>query len=156
MSGRHVFAESLARGRGYEDIVARALAPGVREASFAEQRLGVDLVTSGGVAVEVKADYMTSKTGNVALEVYSVLEAGTLGWTATSTADLLVYFIVGEDGAPLRVHLALMSCVRDGMTRWIRRYPLKLVGNSGYHSVICPVPETVFAKITRCVEVGCG
>lgn len=156
------FSTQYKLGRRYEGAVALLFSKtyDVAEADREAQRTGVDYYLthrpSGKViSVEVKMDFASHRTSNVAIEVLSIVERLKLGWGVTSQADYLVY---GTQAGPaldgrVRLYIAKMSRVRSELQGWARDYGMRVVRNEAYHSLICPVPLKRFESICNDMKV---
>lgn len=146
MGKTYDFKEQLAKGQETEWRVAERFRKwyDVEEATKEQQRSGVDFYITDPkgkrMGVEVKADALTQKTGNVFMEAWSVLEKEKKGWVFTSTADILVYVVLPHDAYSMR-----MQDVRGLLSEWYKRYDEKHVKNKGYTTVGVPVPLERFA-----------
>lgn len=90
------------------------------------ERAGVDRIWThrdSGMrwSVEYKHDTLAHKTGNVFVETVSVDTAGKKGWAYTSTAQLLVYYVVEGEYA----FIARMHEIRRRLPGWERFYKAK-------------------------------
>lgn len=116
----------------------------VEPASLAEQRAGVDRYftdrqSGHRFSVEYKADFLAHRTGNAFVETVSVDTAGKPGWSTTSHASYLLYFVV-ED---LLVYMIPMDRLRALLPGWARSYRKARAVNDGYttHGVLVPLVE---------------
>jgi hypothetical protein len=115
-----------------------------------EQRLGIDRwflerVGSNRWAVEYKADWTASRTGNVFIETISVDTKRIPGWAYTSQAHWLVYALpkTGE------IYAVPMAQLRAQLESWSQRYPTRAVPNRGYHTHGLLVPLDMFKRLAE-------
>ncbi len=117
----HTFDKSHEKAKLYEVELdkyfeqAYRITPATRE----QERAGVDrffehLVTGVQYSVEYKTDHETPRTGNVFVETMSMETTQKLGWAYTSLAQVLVYFVPGQEYA-LR---ADMTAIKRCMSKW--------------------------------------
>jgi len=125
----HVFERSERWGRAVEVAVATHLAPRFlcRRMGRPFQQAGVDFLIERHegygerYSLEVKGDYMLSKTGNAFVEVWSDYAGQKPGWAVSSTAQLLAYVdVVGA-----RLWLGPMLQVKNAVYAWEHRYSMK-------------------------------
>lgn len=154
------FAEQLERGQHWEGVLDEYFSKWyyIVEASREEQRKGIDrwfqrnqgiaqVVPTGPIAVEYKADDKTSTTGNVFIETDSVVEKDKPGWAWKSEAQILVYLAI-----PDTLYIAQMTNVRRMIPEWRRAYGLRNVRNEYWTSRGIPVPEEAFEMICDSVR----
>lgn len=141
------FREQLEKGQEYEAKVVEQFKRWytVEEATKEDQRDGIDFfIQKGGdrLGVEVKADSLTQKTGNVFMESWSVMEKDKKGWVFTSKADILVYIVLPHDA-----YATKMETIRNHITGWFSVNGERYVRNKGYTSAGTPVPLEEFKKV---------
>lgn len=146
------FAKDLKVGQEYERRLIEYFKQffEVRNATIEQQMQGIDFVVrkpEGDMAVELKADRRTKKTGNIFVETMSQYESGVYGWAWTTRSDILIYWAL-----PSTLYIARPSDIREALTAkddgWIYRFPKKLVCNSHYHTEGIVVPTDEYAKIS--------
>lgn len=145
------FDTDVARGKAAEARIADLFSIDfdIQPASDEEDRSGIDLwFTRGGIeiAVQVKADDVGARTGNLFIETVSVVESNKPGWAETPRADVLLYYV-----APL-VYIIPMRFVRENLARWKRQYSEATTRderNDGYHTKGLCVPLREFDRCPR-------
>lgn len=140
------FTEQLVRGETGEKQLDEYFSDycEIKQSKRQEQRQGIDRYftdrkTGKRFSVEYKTDFIAHKTGNAFIETVSVDSAGKWGWSYSSKADYLFYFVV-ED---LLVYIVKMDTVRDQIPRWAKSYRKTYAQNDGYrtHGILVPLPE---------------
>ncbi len=116
----------------------------VRPVSAQEQRSGldrffVDRATGARRSVEYKTDWRAAETHNAFVETVSVDSHEKPGWVHTCSADLLFYYVPGEE----LVYVFVPSELRRLLPEWELRYPTRKAKNEGYwtHGVCVPLAE---------------
>lgn len=143
------FTTQLADGQRGESVLTdyfRELGYGVKPATAAEQRRGIDfwLTSAGGSqSVEVKTDHTASRTHNAFIETVSVDAAGKPGWAYTCSADVLAYYVPGDGLA----YLLKPAAIRAALPAWQRRFGTRAIPNDGYHTVGVAVPLAEVERI---------
>ena len=131
----------------------------VHPASSDAQRAGIDRwfrmpLQKGFIPVEYKADWKASETGNVFVELISVLRGASidaLGWAYSSQADWLFYCLPAE-GYALHIEFAEL---RKHLAVWVKQFQQRTIKNedtdkySGYQTTGLLVPMMVFSEISR-------
>jgi hypothetical protein len=116
----------------------------IEPANPEEQRLGIDRFFMSRnqkhrLAVEYKTDETASRTGNAFIEVVSVDSSGKAGWAYTSQADYLLYYV------PPRafIYMLKMADIRERLSLWHQKYPLRRIPNNGYfsHGLLVPLRD---------------
>lgn len=141
----HEFSDRLKRGEAIECALDEHFAErySIRKATMKEQREGIDRVFTDAdgesFAVEIKADWRASDTGNVFIETVSVDTQMVDGWAYTSKAGWLVYAFPQER----RYVLVRLAELRKKLREWLRAYPRAKARNATYHThgVLVPVAE---------------
>ena len=155
----HEFNDSLKNGHAGEWVINRYHAKYyiVREATMKEQYQGIDAVytskQSGTVyKIEIKTDFMTAKTDNIAIELVSNTSTGKGGWAVTSQSDYIIYYLWDlwivfyfntKELAELVPHLKTS-------------YPIKPAQNNGYQSmnILVPVMDAKSISLTERAPVN--
>lgn len=115
----------------------------VYPATAEEQRKGIDRwfvdEDEDFLSVEYKTDLRASRTGNAFVETVSVDSRNVLGWVYTSRADVLCYFVPGNQ----TVWLICMVHMREHLPDWLSRFPVRKIPNKDYctHGLLVPVKE---------------
>lgn len=116
----------------------------ITPATRQEQRQGIDRhyrERRGDrcLRVEYKTDYTARRTGNAFVETVSVDTQDKPGWAHTSTSDVLLYYIPGDE----LVYCIVLATLREQLPRWKREYPLRRVPNGSYHThgLLVPLDE---------------
>ncbi len=108
------------------------------------------------IPVEYKTDWKASETGNVFIELISVLRAGVVesfGWAYSSQAEWLFYCLP-ESGFVLHIEFAQL---RKHLAAWLKQFPQKPAQNQGYISTGILVPLEVFGEISiRQIKLNFG
>ena len=123
----------------------------ITEASMDEQRKGIDrwFTTSAGLemAIEYKADFQSHATGNAFVETVSVgkytdgeFVVKKHGWAETSTADWLMYLVVGTG----KLFITKPRILRANLGDWANRFRSVTVRNQGYQGRGLLVPLSEF------------
>jgi len=134
----------------------------IHPASPKAQRAGIDrwfkipLRTGGLVPVEYKSDWKASKSGNVFVELISVLRGNVIeamGWAYSSQADWLFYCLP-DSGYALHIEFTEL---RKHLAAWVTQFPQKPAQNQGYISTGILVPLEVFGEISiRQIKLSFG
>lgn len=146
------FREQLAKGEeaerfldGYFDDRFKVL-PVTREG----QRKGIDRVfidrqTHEHARVEYKTDWRAQATRNAFIETVSVDSQEKRGWAYTTQADLVFYYVPGEE----LVYVLQPAVIRQCLPAWQQRYRAAKARNEGYytHGVLVPLHE-----LERCAK----
>ena len=149
---RYRYSEQLSRARRGEAAFAAWLARSgrpVRAATLAEQYSGIDvfveLFAAHWCSVELKADWMSERTGNFFIETVSSIAKGSPGWAYTVSADWLalvsgveVYWV-----RPGRLPTLLAS-------EWLAKYGTREVSNDNGNTRGCCVPKSELRRATGC------
>lgn len=155
----HAFDKSFESNKHFEAELDKHFLPAydIEPATREQERLGIDRffehrTTGVCYSVEYKTDHKTHETGNVFIETMSVDTAGRRGWAFTSTAQVLVYFIPGEEYA-MR---ADMTEVKRGLPEW-SGYPEAQAMNRGrsgdyYRTLGLLVPVDVFGRVCEAIH----
>ena len=130
------FAQSWADGRYYP-----------RPVSMAEQRRGIDRFFTDALKVEYKTDTRAADTHNVFIETISVDRVNKPGWAYSSAADVLAYYIPGDD----LVYVVRLVRLRRFLPGWERRYPVRKAQNVDYDTHGLCVPIEAFEAIADVV-----
>lgn len=120
----------------------------IKAATHQEQRRGIDRIftrrNDGHVyTIEYKTDHTAGKTGNAFVETISVDTAGKPGWASRSEAQLLIYYVPGDE----LIYVIDFSHLRAHLPIWEKRYPRRSIPNQGYHTHGILVPLKEFEKI---------
>jgi len=100
--------------------------------------------------IEYKSDFKTHITGNVFIEtcsVFSNYECKVKGWTYTSKADFLIYFVVEEKIA----YVIRMETIREHIDAWKSKYSQRSSPNYGYETIGILVPPNEFKSKTEAI-----
>lgn len=143
----YTFQEQYKLGKEYEDKFVDYFSKwfDIEVAPLEQQRKGFDFTfypkysSDPPRTVELKTDTLTRKTGNVAIEWWSVMEQGRYGWAWTSQADIIVYIAL-----PNTCYIFQPGKIREQLDRWVKQYGMRNVKNKGYTSAIIPVPVSNF------------
>lgn len=140
------FAQQLAKGEAAERLLDEYFAdrfeilPVTREG----QRKGIDRVfidrqTHTHESVEYKTDWRAQNTGNAFIETVSVDSQEKRGWAYTTQADLVFYYVPGEE----LVYVLQPVVIRERLPKWQQRYRAAKARNEGYytHGVLVPLDE---------------
>lgn len=146
----HDFNESLGRGKQWErwfGVWAESL-PGGPEfepvKSVFEDKKGSDGTLVYRLNVQVKGDERSHETGNIFVEIYSVLEEKKDGWAVKpGTADWLYYIVPGM-GLVFKVRPQVL---KEHVTDWYFRYGKKDADNGSYRTRGIPVPIAAFGEV---------
>lgn len=129
----HNFAQSHDRGKAAEHFIYEVFqaAFNVIPASPDLQSAGIDFTfidraTNQQHFVELKTDWTAHKTGNAFIEMVSVDTEGKLGWTYTSTANWLLYFIPDDR----RIYRISLEVLRSELPAW-QIFPTRTIPNKG-------------------------
>jgi hypothetical protein len=131
-------------GEAFLDAYFAAKGYTIRAATRDEQRQGIDRFftspkTGKITRVEYKTDTTAARTGNAFIETVSVDATGKMGWSLTSQAEMLIYYI-----PPLnRIYLMPFISLHWELPRWLRDFPPRQAQNDGYatHGIIIPLAE---------------
>ncbi len=122
----------------------------IKSASITQQRQGIDRILrhyqTGQIwKAEYKSDQTARTTGNAFVETVSVDSKLKLGWAITSEADLLFYYIPGDE----LVYIIRFDQLRAMLPQWLPKYPARSVANQGYstHGILVPLAE--FEKLAQ-------
>lgn len=118
----------------------------VSPATGEEQRQGIDRHFSLPLTVEYKTDATAVRTHNAFIETVSVDTAGKRGWAYTSEADVLVYYIPGDE----LLYIVRFSRLRARLPHWLDLFPSRRIPNRGYHTVGLLVP---LEELEECADV---
>lgn len=147
----HAFDTSFKRGELVEGALDEHFSESffIRKATAAEQRTGIDRVFTDeediSFAVEYKADWRATETGNVFVETISVDTQRVDGWAYTSQADWLVYAFPQER----RYVLLRFAELRAKLPEWLRTFPRGKARNATYHTHGVLVPVVVFETLAH-------
>lgn len=116
----------------------------IAPATQAEQRQGIDRIylrrkDGARFRVEYKTDHTAARTGNAFVETISVDTTNKPGWAYTSQADVLLYYIPGDE----LVYVWRLSKLRRHLERWQTTYATRRIPNKGYatHGILVPLSE---------------
>jgi len=117
-----------------------------------QQQRGIDRTfikrgaTQFRFTVEYKTDWTASRTGNVFVETVSVDSANKPGWAFASQADLLIYYVPGDD----LIYVMFLSKLRRMLPRWQGQYPsAPPIPNKGYNTLGLLVPMHEFEQHSK-------
>lgn len=121
------------------------------------QRLGIDRVfvnikTMVMHSVEYKTDLKAAQSGNVFLETVSVDKDNKPGWIYSSRADWLFYFMPQIE----TLYCVEFAQLRLSLSKWVSRYPCKVIPNVGYNTEGIIIPKHEIALLSKCVYVPSG
>ena len=144
------FKQQLSKGAGGEDDVLKFFAGhgwAIEKTTMTNgQRNGIDArMTRQGhapIALEIKTDERSWKTGNAFVETISVDTQNKAGWAYTSKADWLAYYL--PQG--LYFYLVRMSWLRSQLPLWQQQCRTVKVKNRGYCTHGLVVPLTAFEQ----------
>jgi hypothetical protein len=129
----------------------------IEYASRADQKRGIERwLTRDGVmlTVEIKADLHTHATETALIETVSVNGSQgrreVSGWTLTSEADLLLYYLPVTQ----QFYVLPMAEVRDALCQWERRYSRRKLVNGWYNSWGWVVPLRELEKMSIAIKVA--
>jgi len=113
-----------------------------------KQALGYDkvLIKDNGHEVKLEEKRDTHKTGNMAIETWSVVDATTHerikpGWIYTSHADYIAYCFDPSYEVYMLPFEQLQHVWRENQDEWITRHRERPVKNGAeYYTLIVPVP----------------
>lgn len=122
----------------------------ITPASRDEQRRGIDRwwePRDGGraLSVEYKTDRLATRSGNAFVETVSSDTHNKPGWAYASAAQLLCYYVPGDE----LVYLIDMNRLRSNLSLWTQRYRQRVVENVGYNTIGLLVPLANFERIAR-------
>lgn len=149
---RYEFEKQLLDGEDGERLLDRHFEEWffITHASRDEQRRGIDRwwePKDGGraMSVEYKTDRWATRTGNAFVETVSNDAQNKPGWAYASAAELLVYYVPGQE----LVYLIDMIRLRSYLSLWTQRYRQHVVENAGYNTIGLLVPLPNFDRIAR-------
>lgn len=140
----HTFKNSLKVGKLGEEVfnrmvnISRIL--GIKDVSdnSAYQKLGIDFVHGyNKVGYDIKYDARAADTGNIAIELVSVLKRGEVekqGWLYTSQADYFIYLFDEPNG----YRFAFFT--KPDLEHYANIGRSRTVKNRGYESVVSILP----------------
>jgi len=141
------FQEQLLVGQIGEDVIDSHLLNkyGMKAEKVSPEldQLGVDRIIRGGLgttwSAEYKTDFVAGKTHNAFIETVSVDSSNKLGWSRTSIAQWILYY-VPPDGL---LYFLETTEVKKKIDEWCSKYRIAKAQNSGYfsHGVIVPLAE---------------
>jgi hypothetical protein len=122
----------------------------IRPATRDEQRQGIDRIytdrcTGNTLKVEYKTDWTAGRTGNAFVETISVDTTNKPGWAYTSKADVLVYYVPGDE----LIYWIRFADLRRHLVRWAQKYEARKIPNRGYHTHGLLVPLSEFERIAK-------
>jgi len=146
------FSEQLTFGLEWEQKVSEKLETiltsiSAENISFDKQpemqRSGIDsILHKDNPKIDVKTQkYENTQTGNLPIEVMSVLEDGKLGWYWTTESDMIVWVGLNKTGKNLyhKGYFMPMS-VRDWLDERLDEYPHRSIPNEDWTTIIRLVP----------------
>lgn len=146
----HEFGESLKRGKRWErwfGVWAESL-PGEPEfdpvESLQADKGGTDGILQYRVNVQVKGDERAHETGNIFVEIYSVVEEEKDGWAVKPGTAKWLYYLVPGRGIVFKVR---PSALADNVNDWCFRFGWKDADNGSYRTRGIPVPIPVFGRV---------
>src|SRR3990172_11868068 len=117
-----------------------------------QQRQGIDRIfvkrhgRRAQFTVEYKTDWTAARTGNVFIETVSVDSLNKPGWAFASTADLLIYYVPGDN----LIYVMFLSKLRRMLPRWQGQYPsAPPIPNKGYNTLGLLVPMHEFEQHSK-------
>lgn len=147
------FGKQLAKGEHSEAILDSVFNRdyAIARVNMDMQRKGIDRIfthrrTRAVLNVEYKTDWTASRTHNAFVETVSVDTQNKPGWAVTSQADILIYYVPGDE----IVYVIRLGVLRGKLDDW-RKFPTRRIPNDGYHTVGLLVPLAEFERIA--VEV---
>ena len=130
------------KGEAFLDAFFAARGHRIQPATRGQQRQGIDRIFLRGgkmARVEYKTDFLAHETGHVFIETISIDTDDKAGWAYTSQADLLVYYIPGQNV----IYVISLERLREHLPRWCETYPTRPAQNQQYatHGVLVPIGE---------------
>lgn len=151
------FVEQLEKGKEWEKVLDDYFSRwyDIKMVGMQDERRGIDRkfkpkdenYQGDYTNVEYKADEKTQDTGNIFVEVWSVVELGRYGWAWTSEADIIAYLAI-----PDKIYMFKPEKIRTKIRYWQNRYKTKAVSNKTYTSAGILVPEKEFAKYCTAIK----
>lgn len=145
----HLFKDKLDEGEKYERELDRYYSKWfkIESVNLATQKMGIDRIFINKSddtrwTIEYKSDTKASTTGNAFVETISVNTTKKPGWAYSSCAQLLLYYLP-LDGKVIRL---TMYAVKNLITEWIKKYPVKPSQNEDYQTLGICVPLDVFTS----------
>ena len=157
-SSSYDFQTQLRIGRQYEQAIRKYFeeAWGWRflAASKGGQQRGIDYFVTNldGLvfSVEIKADFVAGRTGNIFVETWSNVATKKRGWAFTSCAQILLYG-VPEMNVLYKVE---MLAFKYALSEWSMLYPEKEVQNNGWiaRGLLVPIDSLFDLNCTEVFE----
>ncbi len=145
------FKEQLSKGEASEHKLDTIFATDydITPVGMDLQRKGIDRIfnrkDNGAIyKVEYKTDWTAQRTHNVFIETISVDKNRKPGWAHSSQADVLIYYIPGDE----LIYIICFSSLRAKLHIW-KNFPEKKIPNNGYNTIGLLVPLSEFEKIAQ-------
>ena len=119
----------------------------ISQSSREQERRGIDRWFNDGqrhLAIEYKTDTLADKTRNAYIETVSVSKPDKTkkGWVYTCQADILLYYVIGDEA----VYTLDPKVLLKKVPHWQNIYPTRTCKNKGYEGKGILVPLKVLGN----------